>query len=540
MAVEEKIRILDCTLRDGGRIIDCQFKDEDIAGITGALVKAKVDIIELGFLRNKIRYSGNSTFFTEISQLEKFMLNTRRHKPIYAAFTDYGMFDYDTLPICPAKDNLGIRIGFKKENIEEVLPIFKSVSQKGYKVFVQPVNALSYNEKEFADLVAKVNCSGAYSFGIVDTYGAMYPEDLQRYFNIVKNMLNEDIYVDFHSHNNYQLSFALFQEIIKFNNRKRGLIIDATLNGMGKCAGNLNTELAADYLIRREGMSYDWDVILDVIDEYIYPIKSQFQWGYSIPALMAGMLKSHPNNIIYLTEKFRMDTKDIKNIIGRIDERTRQRYDYDKIDQIYMDYFEHEVDDSVVISQFNQMLKGKKALVIIPGYSLRTYSDKIREVIAREKPVVINLNFCFWDAADAFVFYGNKKRYKQSRESCRECRVIISSNIEPCKSDDWQVDYSKCIASGKKYFDNSTFMLLNLLKRTEIEEIWLAGLDGYKMAGTTYYGRGDDNYARNMEISGHEMNGAIKMFLNEYRAYKRLFYITPSQFEERKEMEYDL
>lgn len=534
------IQVLDCTLRDGGRIINCDFSDRDITGITKALVEARIDIIELGFLRNNIRYMGNSTFFTDISQLKKYMIQTPEWAPMYVVFTDYGMFDYGSLPERPEMYDMGIRIGFKKQDMQNIIPILKDVGSKGYKVFVQPVNALSYTEKDFEKLIDLVNGTGAYSFGIVDTYGAMYPEDMLTYFELAANGLDPNICIDFHSHNNYQLSFALFQEIVKFNHDRRQLIIDATLNGMGKCAGNLNTELAVDYLIRKKGMDYRWDIILDAIDEYVYPIKEQYEWGYSIPAFLAGMFKSHPNNIIYLTEKFRMDTKDIKNIMGRIDESTRQIYDYGNIDKIYIEYFERKVDDSTVLFQLKQRLEGRKVLVIIPGYSLHKYEARIKELITQEGLAVINLNFCFWDDENAFVFYGNKKRYKQNRRQCHKSRTIITSNIVPDNPEDLVVEYSRCIANDKEYFENSMFMLLNLLNRIEIKEICFAGLDGYKDAISSYYMESDVNYARSMEIKGRDLNSAIKKFLEEYKKSKKLSFITPSQFDENGELEYEM
>ena len=90
-------------------------------------------------------------------------------------------------------------------------------------------------------------------------------DDVDRLYTIVDHNLDENIAIDFHSHNNYQLSFAFAQEIIRLSNGKREVIIDGTLNGMGKCAGNLNTELLVDYLVRKRNYDYDFDAILDIM-----------------------------------------------------------------------------------------------------------------------------------------------------------------------------------------------------------------------------------------------------------------------------------
>ena len=175
-----------------------------------------------------------------------------------------------------------------------------------------------------------VNEIKPYSFGIVDTYGAMYADDIERIYNLIDTNLQEDICIDFHSHNNYQLSFSLAQEIIRLSQKKSGrreIILDATLNGIGKVAGNLNTELLLDFLVRKMNYAYEFDMVLDIIDDYIYPYKEKYNWGYSVPALMAGIYQSHPNNILYLTEKFRLQTKGITNLISMIHPDLRQRYD---------------------------------------------------------------------------------------------------------------------------------------------------------------------------------------------------------------------
>ena len=94
----KNVRILDCTLRDGGRIIDCAFPDEETKEISRRLAEAKIDIIEVGFLRDrrKVNYQGNSTFFTDVDQIRPFV-NKEKKGVLYTAFIDYGMCDIDTL-----------------------------------------------------------------------------------------------------------------------------------------------------------------------------------------------------------------------------------------------------------------------------------------------------------------------------------------------------------------------------------------------------------------------------------------------------------
>lgn len=377
----KNVKILDCTLRDGGRIINCAFPNSQIKDIAYRLADANIDIIEVGFLRDakSVNYQGNSTFFTDVDQIRPFV--NRKKDTMYVAFIDYGMFDFSTLKPYDGTSIDGLRIGFTRKNFEndhaEILECLAEVKQKGYKLFVQGVNSLGYTDRELLGIVDIVNQIQPEGFGIVDTYGAMYMDDVDRLYTIVDHNLDENIAIDFHSHNNYQLSFAFAQEIIRLSNGKREVIIDGTLNGMGKCAGNLNTELLVDYLVRKRNYDYDFDAILDIIDDHIYNYHLQHQWGYSIPALMGGIYRSHPNNIIYLTEKFRLATKDIKYIISMIDPDKRMRYDYDNIQRLYQEYNHVKVDDKENLALLERILKGKKILLLMPGQSISQYKDEI-------------------------------------------------------------------------------------------------------------------------------------------------------------------
>ena len=112
----KNVRVLDCTLRDGGRIIDCAFPKQEIKEISQRLADAKIDIIELGFLRDwrKVEYKGNSTFFTDVDQIRPFV-NRNKKNIIYAAFIDFGMCDIDSLKPFDGTSIDAIRFGFTKK-----------------------------------------------------------------------------------------------------------------------------------------------------------------------------------------------------------------------------------------------------------------------------------------------------------------------------------------------------------------------------------------------------------------------------------------
>lgn len=532
----KNVKILDCTLRDGGRIINCAFPNSQIKDIAYRLADANIDIIEVGFLRDakSVNYQGNSTFFTDVDQIRPFV--NRKKDTMYVAFIDYGMFDFSTLKPYDGTSIDGLRIGFTRKNFEndheEILECLAEVKQKGYKLFVQGVNSLGYTDRELLGIVDIVNQIQPEGFGIVDTYGAMYMDDVDRHYTIVDHNLDENIAIDFHSHNNYQLSFAFAQEIIRLSNGKREVIIDGTLNGMGKCAGNLNTELLVDYLVRKRNYDYDFDAILDIIDDHIYNYHLQHQWGYSIPALMGGIYRSHPNNIIYLTEKFRLATKDIKYIISMIDPDKRMRYDYDNIQRLYQEYNHVKVDDKEALALLEKTLRGKKILLLMPGQSISQYKDEILKKIEAENLFVITVNFRdeTFDKYSELAFWGSQKRYEHYTDLRKKVTSLITSNIESDKEDDIIVNYDSFVDRTQEYSDNASLMLMRILQRVGVVSYYVAGFDGFVVNGSCYNKTdfSEERFRSQYEAINKGVAHQLSMFAESLNHPEDIQFITPS------------
>lgn len=538
MIILKNIRILDCTLRDGGRIIDCAFEDKETKDISYRLAEAKIDIIEVGFLRDwrKVNYQGNSTFFTDVDQIRPFV-NKENKNTIYTAFIDYGMFDIDTLKPYDATSIDAIRFGFTKKNYdeskEEVIRWINVIKEKGYKLFIQGVNSLNYTDRELLEIVDMVNSVHPYSFGIVDTYGAMYMDDVDRLYGLIDHNMSPDICINFHSHNNYQLSFAFAQEVIRLSGTcNRQIIIDSTLGGMGKVAGNLNTELIVDFLVRKKKYNYELDEILDLLDDYIVKYSAKYKWGYSTASLMAGIYKSHPNNVIYLTEKYRLDSKDIGKILSMIDPATRQRYDYDNIEKLYIEYVSEKVDDHEAISKLKDIISNREVVVLVPGNSLNVYRKEIDKYIEESNSFVVSVNFIA-ENEEAYAFFGNQKRFNKSHRTHRGRKTIVSSNVG-LYGDSIVVNYHSLINRGYKYFENSTIMLLNLLKRVGVSKISIAGFDGFESDKVSNYS--DESFQNDRHRSEFEgLNKEITSMLSEVKETLagrcEIHFITPSRFD---------
>ena len=534
----KNVKILDCTLRDGGRIINCAFPNADIKDISFRLAASNIDIIEVGFLRgaSKVEYKGDSTFFTDVDQIRPFVDRTKNTK--YVAFIDFELFDWGSLKPFDGTSIDGIRIGWTKKSFstqkDEIIERLREIKEKGYMLFIQGVNILGYTDRELLDILDFVNEIHPSGFGIVDTYGAMYVDDLDRIYTMVDHNLDDDICIDFHSHNNYQLSFAFAQEVIRLSNGKRQIIIDGTLHGMGKVAGNLNTELIIDYLVRKRNYDYNFDAILDLIDDYIRPLQLQYKWGYSVPALMAGIYKSHPNNVIYLTEKFRLATKDIKYIISMIDPQLRMRYDYDNIQRLYQEYNNTKVDDNHALQVIKSEIGGRNIVLIMPGRSIVEYKNDIFSYIKEKNAKVILVNFVDEEyiQLDCMAFWGSNKRYARYKELRSRVRSIVTSNVEVDNENDLVVNYDSYINRTEEYSDNTSLMLMKVLQRIGCISYAIAGFDGFKENGS-YFNENNYNEVR-FKSKYDEINKALSKHLENFAESlvnkKEISFITPSIF----------
>ena len=538
----KNVMVLDCTLRDGGRIIGCAFNNQETSELVKKLTESRIDIVEIGFLRDgrKVSYKGNSTFFTDTTQITPFIDINKKKKmgTTYAAFIDYGMCDIDALKPYDGTSIDAIRFGFTKKNYDrekdEVIRWINVIKERGYKLFIQGVNSLNYSDRELLEIVDMVNRVHPYSFGIVDTYGAMYMDDVDRLYGLIDHNMDPDICINFHSHNNYQLSFAFAQEVIKLCfGSSRKVIIDGTLSGMGKVAGNLNIELLVELLNRKYNYDYDLDCIFDTIDEYIHKYSISHKWGYSIPALMAGIYKSHPNNIIYLTEKYRLDSKDIGRLLSMIEPEKRQRYDYDNIQRLYVEYNHTKVDDSQSLEKLHEILDDRKLLLLMPGASINENKQKIIKYITDNNCFVISVNFVsgFSDYDNRLAFFGSSKRYKGCQEKIDEKNVVVVSNIENVKDGHIIVNYESIIERNNKDFDNTAMMLFNLLKRLGIKKFTVAGFDGYSKHKDNYYdasvfqGERFEDKFEDKNLNMRKMLEAYSLSLNKK---EDIVFLTPS------------
>lgn len=482
--MNKKIQLLDCTLRDGAYIVNAKFGTPAIKGIIKKMQDANIDIIECGWLKNASHEEGTS-FFHVPSDLEKYLLKPS-DRATYVAMIDWDRYDLDNLPECDGGTLDAIRIVFPYGKYKEGIAVGEVIAQKGYKVFFQAANTLAYSNEDLVELAREANRVSPVALSIVDTFGAMYNEDLERIVQVLDKELNEGIKLGFHSHNNQQLSFALSMYFVELLEKtERGCIVDASLCGMGRGAGNATTELVANYLNRKQHCNYDMNQIMDAIDMYMPYFQENYTWGYSTPYFIAGMYCCHVNNIAYLQENHRTNAKDMRSIIESLSPDDRKKYDYDLLEEKYLENQNRIVDDEKILEQLEQEWKDREILLIAPGKSNELQKDKVKQYITENNPIVIGVNAINPSYQYDYLFIINAVRYDYAKEiysqQFYETKKILLSNIKTVADEnEIIINFNRVIKRGWEHFDNAVINMLRLLDKVHVKKVQLVGFDGFK------------------------------------------------------------
>lgn len=162
---------------------------------------------------------------------------------------------------------------------------------------------------------------------------------------------------------------------------------------MGRGAGNLNTELIANYVNDREGHMYAIEPLLEVVDEFIIHIRQKHEWGYTVPYYLAAINGCHPNYASYLAQKQTLAVKEISAILHMIPVEKRSLYNKELVNRIYLEYQSHEVDDTYVLKNLKEKIGGRNIILMAPGGSITDCYDEIVQKQNSENCLLISVTF---------------------------------------------------------------------------------------------------------------------------------------------------
>lgn len=332
------IRLLDCTLRDGGYINNWEFGEQAICAITQGIVNAGIDIVEVGFLKDE-PYQENRAVFRDVQSIQK-IIGQKKKGALYAVMIEATNpipieqivpFSQDVIDMIRVVVWKSKRIdgGVEVDALEDAFDYCKKLIEKGYKVSIQPARTEQYSEIEFRSMLKKINQMHPYAVYVVDSWGTQTAEKTLEYLCIADEILNKDIAIGYHGHNNLLQAFGTAQEIVKMN-LCRDIILDASIYGMGRGAGNLNLEIIAEFLWRKVKKRYDIFTLLNLYEKYIKPIYQEKPWGYSMEHFITSIYGCNPQYANFYGKENKISVVKLPDILSNFKEEEKIMFDRER------------------------------------------------------------------------------------------------------------------------------------------------------------------------------------------------------------------
>jgi 4-hydroxy 2-oxovalerate aldolase len=527
------IAILDCTLRDGGYQNDWKFGYDFIRMHIVTMIEGGINFIEIGFLDKIATEDLNRCVFPSFESVARLLKGIVKENSKFLLMIDYGKFDIDSIPEHKLSLIDGFRVIAKMENALEAIEFTSILRTKGYMTFFQLVSSGEYADNQLVAIAEHVNRYKIDFLSVVDTYGQMYPSEINHIIDVLDSNLLHGVGLGFHGHNNIQLAFTNSIAAMLFEH-DRPKIIDGTLLGMGKNAGNCPLELLVDYVNREIGSYYNIGLLLDLIEIKYNDLKIKYQWGYSNKFYLTATNKIHPNYVSYLMDKRTLLSSNIIDILKKIPENKKLRFDETLVNSLYLEFqskfdkthFTHLLDE---LKQYNQID------LIAPGRSLLYNTEYFNKIYTYPR---VSVNFIPNFPVD-YVLVTNPRRFKElfydSYLNLQAKKGIILTNnvLTLGREFDYLISYRDNIELEALFVDNPLFIIGNfLVKHLPNITLNLIGFDGYDKAIESNYVIPDMEYSFTKD-KAEKLNNDIIAYINRHRNQLKIIVPHDSKYSTR-------
>jgi 4-hydroxy 2-oxovalerate aldolase len=297
MMFREKIKVLDCTIRDGGLMNNHDFDFNFVRAVYKAVSEAGIDYMEIGYKNSKRLFNPKEYGkwkFCDDEDINKVIEGIESHTKI-SVMVDVDRVDAeDVLPKKESPVDM-IRVATYVKDVDKAIYLTNHFADKGYETTVNIMSVSRALDNELTECLHQLEkeCKAKIIY-IVDSFGSLYQETTEFLIKKAKSILKSKE-VGMHAHNNQQLAFGNTIEAIIHDAN----YVDGSIYGLGRAAGNCPTELLLGFL---KNPKYDIRPILDVISKEFVPLQKKIEWGYFIPYAITGILDEHPRTAIALRE----------------------------------------------------------------------------------------------------------------------------------------------------------------------------------------------------------------------------------------------
>jgi 4-hydroxy 2-oxovalerate aldolase len=284
----QDIKVMDCTVRDGGLMNNWKFSDDFVRSVYNACVEGGIDYMEIGYKSSEKAFSREENGpwkFCEEKDVRRIVGENKTNTKL-SVMVDIGRVEIENiLPKSKSVIDM-IRVAAYLHQMDKAIRMAEQCLDKGYEASINLMAVSKVNERDLDEALSDVARSKVPIFYLVDSFGSMYCEQIELIAKKYKEVLKGK-HIGIHAHNNMQLAFSnTITAVIHGCN-----MLDATLLGLGRGAGNCPIEILIAFL---KNPKYRLLPLFQAIQDQIIPLQKQIDWGYHIPYLVTGSMNEHP------------------------------------------------------------------------------------------------------------------------------------------------------------------------------------------------------------------------------------------------------
>jgi len=532
------MEILDCTIRDGGYLNNWKFEDNLVREVYRSVSKSGVDIIELGFMSSNKTYKDEKYGpwrYLEESKLNDIM--TGIQGIMTSVLVNYK--EYNITSLVNKEESLIdlIRVAVHKNVVKEALELMEVIKSKGYKSSIQLMGYSTYTKEEqnsLIDLLEKYEVDYAY---VADSYGSILPFQISELCEPLLEL--KKLKVGFHPHNNLQMGLANAMAAMNCGVH----IIDGTIYGMGRGAGNLPIESLVSYLQVQGSEKYNVIPILHLVDKYFVKLHQKFKWGHQLPYMLSGIFSCHPDYPKKLVELHEYTIEDIWKALEAINNSKQIGFNGELLDKLInfgligKEEFslengaELEVAQVDCTPQYINRHKDSDFLILANGPNLKKNKEHIDAFIEKYDPVIMGANFISDLFCPHYHAFNNKRRFENYISKVNEKSKLLVSNhfSEELIRKQTDREYEKlCFSNTLTDFDIKDGIIQSSCKTISVllmgvaivmgaNRIFGVGMDGYVNKDSLhFYDETDEPEDMNIFIQRHKWMQHYLEQINDY------------------------
>lgn len=538
------VKILDCTLRDGGHLNKWNFSKDFARRVYSAVSESELYCMEVGYVTKEGVFPEGTGIWRFSSEEDIRSIVSPGHHTKIAVMGDVGKVELDNFKDKEESIVDLVRLAFYPGHITEAIELGEQVMDKGYDVSLNLMAITRYSKQEVEDLISLLYSSKIENIFVSDSFGSLLPNQVADLINVFK--IGTGKAIGYHPHNNLELAFANAIRAVEAG----ATYIDSTIYGMGRGAGNLPLEVVLSYINHHENGYVNMIPLLELIEDEFIKLRENLKWGYNLEYVLSGILKCHPNYASKLIKDNR-SMKEIWPILTEIGKQNPVAFDQKTLDEAISKSGSRAlespgsktVDFSLIttkhvkleLPKYINRHKGRDFLVLAQGPSLKKNIEGIKKFAKEKNLIILGANYLGGLIEPNYHAFCDFKRFSSYINHIHpSSKLLLGSYF----SEEVIKKYTNLDFELIPYVDNPTskFDISNGVIQTNAgtvsilliavaivmgaRKIYVAGLDGYKKIdgnATHFY---DEKHKVPVNKELNSLHNICENYLDQIKQYQ--------------------